>query len=242
MPSLALALFALLFSSAQAPQDSAVTVYGFLQPADSGRWTLLLPDPVSVAGRRFGMLTAIGEDARWSRMQARFLEVLGRVRIDVGSDRPIIAIDRLRQLDPPGTGRHNVDLSFNQRAEVTLAAIPNRFAWRLSDGQASGVQPLLVFTVHNEGQTAIDFMLPTNDALCVSVGPSGGSREATWHTSLPAPSQQGLRVVIRLGAVYQQFVPILPDAAPTPGRYDANVTICGLSEYWAATTFEVRKP
>lgn len=218
-----------------------MTVYGFLQAADSGRWTLLLPDPVPLAGRRFGILTAVGDDAHWSRLEDRFLEVLGRVRPGAGSDRPVIAIERLHQLEPPGTGRHDVDLSFNQRAEVTLAAIPNRFAWRLSDGQPSGVQPLLMFTVHNEGQTAIDFMLPTNDALCVRVGPSGGAREATWHTSLPAPSQQGLRVVIRLGAVYQQFVPISPDAAPAPGRYDAEVTICGLGEYRAATTFEVRK-
>jgi hypothetical protein len=206
----AVALLAVLVSSAQAPQDSAVTVYGFLQPADSGRWTLLLPDPVPVAGGRFGILTALGDDSHWSRLEDRFLEVLGRVRLGDGPARPVIAIERLRQLEPPGTGRHHVDLSFNQQAEVTLAAIPNRFAWRLSDGQPSGVQPLLMFTVHNEGQTSIDFMLPTNDALCVRVGPSGRRREATWHTSLPAPSQQGLRVVIRLGAVYRQFVPIPP--------------------------------
>lgn len=234
-------LVVLAGSAAQAPQDSTVTVHGFLQPDDSGHWTLLLPDPVSVSGQRFGMLAAVGDAARWPRLRDRYVEVVGRARLG-GSPRPVIAIERLREIEPPGTGRTAVDLSFNQRAVVTLAAIPNRFAWRLKDGRLSGVQPLLMFTVHNEGQTDIDFMLPTNDALCARVRASEGARETTWHTSLPAPSRQGVRVVIRLGAVYQQFVPIPPDAAPTPGRYDADVTLCGMRDYHATTTFELRSP
>ncbi len=234
-------LVVLAGSAAQAPQDSTITVHGFLQPDDSGRWTLLLPDPVPVAGRPFGVLAAVGDAARWARVRDRFVEVVGRVRLG-GSPRPVMAIERLREIEPPGTGRTAVDLSFNQRAVVTLAAIPNRFAWRLKDGQPSGVQPLLMFTVHNEGQTDIDFLLPTNDALCARVRASAGARETTWQTSLPAPSRQGVRVVIRLGAVYQQFVPIPADAAPTPGRYDADVTLCGMPDYHGATTFEVRSP
>jgi hypothetical protein len=234
-----IALLVALGSVAQTPQDSSVTVHGFLQPADSGRWTLLLPEPVSVAGTRRGILTALGDDAHWSRVQDRFLEVVGRVRMDAG--RPVIAVQQLRELDPPGMGRNSVDLSFNQRAIVTLAAIPNRFAWRLSDGQPSGVQPLLMFTVHNESQTTIDFMLPTNDALCVRVERAGGGG-AAWQTSLPPPARQGQRVVIRLGTVYQQFVAIPPDAAPVPGRYDAFVTLCGLGDYHAETSFELRGP
>lgn len=239
MRRVVLALLLVLGAAAQSPQEPSVTVYGFLQPADSGGWTLLLPEPVAVAGTRHGRLTAVGDDARWPRIQDRFLEVVGHVRLDAG--RPVITVGQLREVDPPGMGRTAVDLSFNQRAVVTLAAIPNRFVWRLSDGQPSGVQPLLMFTVHNESQTTIDFMLPTNDALCVRVERAGGGGTA-WETSLPAPSRKGQRVVIRLGAVYQQFVSITPDAAPAPGRYDASVTLCGLGDYHAATSFEVRGP
>ncbi len=239
MPRVAVALLVVLGAAAQTPQEPPVTVYGFLQPADSGRWTLLLPEPVAVAGARHGLLTAEGDDARWSRFEDRFLEVVGHVRLDAG--RPVITVKQLRELAPPGMGRTAVDLSFNQRAVVTLAAIPNRFAWRLADGQPSGVQPLLMFTVHNESQTTIDFMLPTNDALCVRVEPARGGGTA-WETSLPPPSRKGQRVVIRLGAVYQQFVAIPADAAPMPGSYDASVTLCGLNDYHATTSFEVREP
>src|SRR2546430_16434701 len=70
---------------------------------------------------------------------------------------------------PPGTQRSTVQLSFSQLAVVTLAVIPNRFAWRAGDGQPTGVQPLLMYTVYNHGQTQLDFMLPTNDVVCVGV-------------------------------------------------------------------------
>jgi len=49
---------------AQTPQDTVVTVYGFLQTGDSGRWSLLLPQPVLAAGRRIGLLAA-PDAARW---------------------------------------------------------------------------------------------------------------------------------------------------------------------------------
>src|SRR5256886_9351031 len=51
---------------------------------------------------------------------------------------------------PPGTQRSTVQLSFSQLAVVTLAVIPNRFAWRAGDGQPTGVQPLLMYTVYNQ--------------------------------------------------------------------------------------------
>lgn len=78
--------------SAQASRDTVVTVQGFLQAGDSGRWSLLLP-------RRVTLSSAAPEGAS-------------------------LAIEHLRELEPPGTQRATVQLSFSQLAVVTLAVIP----------------------------------------------------------------------------------------------------------------------
>ncbi|PYP57918.1 MAG: hypothetical protein DMD44_08565 [Gemmatimonadetes bacterium] len=232
---------------AQAGSDTAVTVYGFLQAGDSGRWTLLLPQPVTAAGRHIGLLAAADAGARWARMDGRFVEVAGRVTLSPAVPGGAgIAIERLRELEPPGTRRNTVQLSFSQLAVVTLAAIPNRFAWRADDGQPTGVQPLLMYTVYNHGQTQLDFMLPTNDVVCVRVqrdnDRGSGGDNGGWHTSLPAPTGNRERIVIRLGGLLRRFIPIPHDAAPVAGRYVANVTLCGVADYRVETPFEVVNP
>src|SRR5437588_10132461 len=62
---------------AQAGSDTAVTVYGFLQAGDSGRWTLLLPQPVTAAGRHIGLRAAADAGARWARIAGRYVGVAG---------------------------------------------------------------------------------------------------------------------------------------------------------------------
>ena len=229
-------------SAAQTRSDTVVTVQGFLQPGDSGRWSLLLPQPATVAGRRIGRLAAGDAGARWPRMEGRLLEAVGRVTVAAaGPGEAAIAIDHLRELEPPGTQRNTVQLSFSQLAVVTLAAIPNRFAWRGDDGQATGVQPLLMYTVYNHGQTQLDFMLPTNDVVCVGVQRQDGLGSA-WRTSLPAPTRNRERIVIRLGGLLRRFIAIPPEAAPVAGRYIANVTLCGVADYQVETSFEVVNP
>jgi hypothetical protein len=228
--------------AAQARSDTVVTLQGFLQAGDSGRWSLLLPQPVTAAGRRMGLLAAADAAARWPRMEGRFVEVLGRVTLSAaGSGGAGIAIEHLRELEPPGTQRTTVQLSFSQLAVVTLAAIPNRFAWRADDGQPSGVQPLLMFTIYNHGQTQLDFMLPTNDVVCVRVQRADGLGSG-WQTSLPAPTRNRERIVIRLGGLFRRFIAIPPDAAPVAGRYVANVTLCGVADYQVEAPFEVVHP
>jgi len=230
-------------SAAQTRSDTVVTVQGFLQPGDSGGWSLLLPQPVTVAGRRIGLLAAGDAAARWPRMEGRLLEVVGRVTFAAAAPaEAAIAIEHLRELEPPpGTQRNTVQLSFSQLAIVTLAAIPNRFAWRAGDGQPTGVEPLLMYTVYNHGQTQLDFMLPTNDVVCVRVQRQDGLGSG-WHTSLPAPARNRERIVIRLGGLLRRFIAIPPDAAPVAGHYVANVTLCGVADYQVETPFEVVNP
>lgn len=225
-------------STTQGTPDTAVTVFGFVERADSGGWRLLLPQPLTVAGRRTNVVSVRGDAAPWTRLQDRFVRAAGRVTPYPGG--PVLAVADVRETEPDGTGRTDVHLSFNQSAVVKLSAVPNPIVWRLADGQPSGVQPLLMYSILNHGQTPIEFMFQTNDVLCVEV--RGQSSAEPWRTSLPAPTLNQERIVIRLGGVYRHVVAIPPEAAPAPGRYTARVTMCGVPEYAAETTFEVRAP
>jgi hypothetical protein len=238
-PTLALILLASVAvrSAGQGP-DTVVTVQGFLEPADSGGWQLMLPQPLVVAGRRVNLLTARGDVRRFPRLRDRFVKAVGRMLLAPGE--AALEIAQLREVEPDGTARATIHPSFNQSAVLTLAAIPNEFVWRLPDGQPSGVQPLLMYTIFNHGQTELDFMFRTNDVLCVDV--RGKAERESWQTSVPAPTRNQERIVIRLGGMYRHFIPIAPEAAPRPGRYVARVTLCGVADYAVEAEFAVRAP
>jgi hypothetical protein len=234
-------------AQSQTPADTLVTVFGFPQRTDSGTWRLILPEPLPAAGHRLSVLSARapGDAGGWRKLEARFVEVVGRLSLPGGApERAELAIVRFREIEPPGTSHRSIELSFSQQAVVTLAAIPVRFGWWLPNDRPSGVQPLLMYTIYNHGQTALDVMLPTNDALCMVVRaeeePKG--RGYLWHTSLPAPTRTGAHITVRLGALYRGFVPIPLQAAPFPGRYRAQVTVCGIPDYQVETAFEVHAP
>jgi len=230
--------------AAQALMDTAVTIHGFFQPADSAGWLLILPEPVSVSGQRIYQMTIAELDPRSSRMADHFVEVVGHVRVVQGaSDRALMAIQRLREIEPHGTSRRTVRLSFSQAAILTLAAIPDRFAWRGADGQPTGVQPLLMYTLYNHGESDLDFMLPNQEVLCGVVRREhAGNGDQGWRTSLPAPSGAGNHMLIRLGGLFRRFVSLPPDAAPVAGRYVAQVALCAIPDYAVEATFEVRNP
>lgn len=198
----------------------------------------MLPQPLTVQGRRVNLLSVRGGAPRLARLEERFVRAAGRVALL--SRGAVIDGAAMEEAEPDGTGRTDVHLSFNQSAIVKLSAIPNRIVWRLADGQPSGVQPLLMYSILNLGQTSIEFMFRTNDVLCVEV--QGQSAGEPWRTSLPAPTRNQERIVIRLGSVYRHFVTIPPEAAPAPGRYTARVTMCGVPDYAVETQFEVRAP
>jgi hypothetical protein len=198
----------------------------------------MLPQPVNLAGRRVNLLTARGNTGPYSKLQDRYVKAVGRVR--VAPAETAFEATHVQEVEPEGTGRTEIHPSFNQSAIITLSAIPNRFVWRLPDGQSSGVQPLLMYTILNHGQSELDFMFRTNEVLCVEVRPQGGGE--SWRLALPAPTRSQEQIVIRLGGVYRQFIPVPADAAPTPGRYTARVTLCGIADYTAETQLVVQSP
>jgi len=236
-------LFALLAAGAapspsQAGADTIITAEGFVERTDSGGWEIMLPQPLTLAGRRVSLLTARGSVGPYPRLQNRYVKAIGRVRL--APDEAAFDATHVLEVEPEGTGRSEIHPSFNQSAIITLSAIPNRFAWRLPDGRPSGVQPLLMYTVLNHGQSELDFLFRTNDVLCVEVRPKGEG--APWRLSIPAPTRNQERIVIRLGGVYRQFIPLPADAMPSPGRYTARVTLCGIADYTGETQLVIDSP
>jgi hypothetical protein len=225
-------------SPGQAKPDTVITALGFVERTDSGGWEIMLPQPLTVAGRHVNLLTARGNTQPYSKLQDRYVKAVGRVRL--APEEAAFDVTRMEEVLPEGTGRKEIHPSFNQSAIITLSAIPNRFGWRLPDGQPSGVQPLLMYTILNHGQSELDFLFRTNDVLCVEIRPQ--SQGASWQTALPAPTRSRERIVIRLGGVYRQFIEIPPDAMPWPGEYTARVTLCGIADYTAETQLVVENP
>lgn len=244
MNTRATGLLAALLAAAAAPSpgqagaDTIITAEGFVERTDSGGWEIMLPQPLTLAGRRVSLLTARGNVGPYPRLQDRYVKAVGRVRL--APDEAAFDVTHVQEVEPEGTGRSEIHPSFNQTAIITLSAIPNRFAWRLPDGQSSGVQPMLMYTVLNHGQSELDFLFRTNDVLCVEVRPTGAG--GPWQISIPAPTRNQERIVIRLGGVYRQFIPLPADAMPTPGRYTARVTLCGIADYTAETQLVVNSP
>ena len=97
-----------------------------------------------------------------------------------------------------------------------------------------------MYGILNHGQSELDFLFRTNDVVCVEVRPQGGGEP--WQITLPAPTRSQERIVIRLGGVYRQYIPLPADAAPKPGRYTARVTLCGIADYTAETQLIVEAP
>src|SRR5207244_6515435 len=66
---------------AQASSDTTVTAEGFVERTDSGGWEIMLPQPLTVAGRQVNLLTARGKVGPYSRLQDRYVRAVGRVRL-----------------------------------------------------------------------------------------------------------------------------------------------------------------
>src|SRR2546430_12431005 len=74
-------------ANGQEVPDTAVEVQGFLQrDTASGRWSILLPQPLALLGTRTNEFAVQGEVERWTAFQNRFVEVQGRA-----SSRPLAA-------------------------------------------------------------------------------------------------------------------------------------------------------
>ena len=221
---------------AQGAGDTTITARGIVQ--SSG---LFLPSPLLVRGVRIGWLGFDGDTHGITTYENQFVEATGTLRFRSDTAGAVIAelVDpRAKARDPSGLVRRDVQLSFTQRAVVTLAVEPSRIAWRDSASRASGVRPMLLFSLVNHGDVPIQMSFPRYEVFCVRVrGVETGGPDTSWTIQLP-----GVRnITLVMRQRFQELFELPPRAAPKAGRYRARVELCSGSAYGADVFFEVTR-
>ncbi len=220
--------------------DTSVRFTGFVVASgsgDSAKPQLRLALPLATQTGPVNALTLPGDLKQWSWYMNRYMEAVGRLLLPATLDSP-----RLREVRPPGEARKEVDPSYTQHATVTLAVVPNRIVWRDSAGHPTGVMAAAYYTVRNKGDTRLVFLFSSTDILCLAVS-HAGSGDAQWRDAWRPPKPMD-RVEVQMASAVRYLAPIPEVAAPTPGRYTARASLCGVPDYSVTTEFEVveRRP
>jgi len=229
-------------ASAQQGADTVVTAQGFLQRDDQvGVWTIVVPLPVQALGARTYVVPVVGKPEHWNKFVNHYIEATGRVTRSPERGNPPIAmeIENAKEVEPPGTGHASVDRGMTLHADVTLSVIPNRFSWRDANGNDTGVNPFVLYTILNRRSTPIFYVLPNNDLLCIRVRTAKDSIK-TWDSTTQVPSPDARRFAVQRAGIYRDQIRLPRDAAPLPGRYVAHVGVCAVDDYDVSAEFEIR--
>jgi len=235
-----LALAAGLLTAAT-PVDTTITVRGILQlQLDSAgrpaRAIIVLPAPIALGGHSMNTFIIQGDPARWRRYDSHYVQATGAVSAP-GADGVPFFPERVREVEPEGSVGKTVSLSFSQRALLSLAVLPPRFAWQV-EGRPSGVTPVALFRIGNHGETELQFEFASNEFVCVSVLSADGDEVWSYQWRYPAADT---RLTVRVGTVFWAMVPLPRDAMPDPGRYAVRASLCGVPDYQTETTVEVTR-
>jgi hypothetical protein len=234
-------LLLLLALAAQAPQaDSVITFRGFVQRPDSGSiWKLMLVYPFTSGGMRVQSV-ALPREGRWSRYVNRLVRAEGTVApAAVGTPGLRLDVRKMEEVAPAGTVTRSIRPMLSQSAIVSVAVVPNKFGWTGPQGDSTGVNPAIVYTVKNLGDVPLEFEFINPDVVCVSVLRRGDSRPIwtdTWRGD-----EVTRRVTVGLGAVLRWVLPLPVEAAIAPGSYSAEASLCGVADYRIQADFDVTR-
>ncbi len=227
--------------TARVPVDTTITVRGILQlQLDSAgrppRAIIVVPVPIVLEGHSVNALVIQGDATRWRRYDSHYVQATGAVSAPGPEGVPFYP-QRVREVEPEGSVGKTVSLSFSQRALLSLAVLPPRFAWQV-EGRPSGVTPVALFRIGNHGETELQFEFASNEFVCVSVLSADGGEVWSYQWRYPAADT---RLTVRVGTVFWAMVPLPRDALPDPGRYAVRASLCGVPDYQTETTVEVTR-
>lgn len=226
--------------------DTALAIEGVLVPVaatalEPETWAVQLLQPIQIGTYRTNVVELTGNARRWARYADRYVEASGRLSVrPPGSGRfaARLAVERVREMNPPGMSQREVRISHTRSAITTLAVVPNLVRLPAPGGAVpQQVRPALLYTVKNIGTTDLEFHFPSSRAVCVAVEPPGRGR--AWEHYVELRPGAAATVIIRIGVNYRQILPLPPEATPAPGRYTVRVSFCGVAEYELTTTLEV---
>jgi hypothetical protein len=219
----------LLLALLQAP-DTAITVQGMLGRAQRG-WVVALPEPLVIRETRLTELALAGDSSRWSKYNGHYVEARGRLSGQA------FAPANVREVDPEGTVRKTLTMSFTHRVGLVMYVLPRRIAWHNSAGGPSGVGPVIVYTMNNHGESDITLEFQSADFMCFAIEPkSGGAPPWHWERRLAEPKD---RQKVTLPRFVREFARVPLEAAPDAGTYVVRAGLCGFKEYELETEIEV---
>lgn len=221
--------------------DTTVVVQGLMvraPPASGGSWMIALPKPFAFRDQAIAELALTGNSSRWDGFDGRYVEARGLLTTaPAPGSRGQLQIRSIREVDPPGTARKTVSSSWSHRVAIVLWVLPLKFAWRTESGKATGVGPVIVYTLNNHSEADVNMVLASRDLVCFSVEPRDGGAPA-WHQE-HALDQPRDRQSVALPRFLREVARIPEAAAPTPGRYIVRAGLCGYKEYEVETEIEI---
>jgi hypothetical protein len=228
---------------AQAPGDTSMVLRGIAMRDTGSVWGLFLPVPARFGAHRVHYLHVRGDTRLFPRFENRYVELSGVWHRDppglASSDVWFDAVG-LKALAPPGERSVIIQPTFSQQAQISVAIVPNRLAFRDSAGQASGILPVLTYAISNHSDAPIDFQFRGNDVICATITNSRDG-PAIWTRGWPA-GRFHQNFTVNLGATVREAV-TLPDSLTLgPGHYWVRMGLCEISNYGAETEFDVTAP
>lgn len=240
--SIWLAPIALLLAATPpaAHTSETVTIRGVVlilnNPAGQAeRGVVLLNEALTLGEARVWLLALKSEVRRMERWSGRFVEATGTIT-GTPPDSLSFSPAKVREVDPDGAVRHEVDLSVSQHAIVTAAVVPARFDVP-PNGRGNRISPVVLYKIANHGQADLDFMFSSSEFVCVGLQRAGDTSprwSGTWKVS-----QQSPRLTIRMGSVFRAVVPIPATEVAWPDQYAIRATLCGIAEYAAVVPLVV---
>lgn len=237
---LSAASLACLLVAAPRARDTTLTVHGVVlilnnASGEADRAVVLLAEPLPVGQNRVWTLRVAGKVKRMERWSGRFVEATGSIA-GVTPDSLSLTPIRMKEVEPAGAVRSEVDLSLSQHAVVTVALVPSHFTVP-PNGRGNRIGPVVLYKIANHGQTDLDFMFSNNEFVCVGLlreGDTAPRWTGTWKVSQPSP-----HLTIRIGSVFRALVPIPADQLAWPDHYTVRASLCGIAEYATVVPLEV---
>ena len=164
---------ALLLAPAQGSVDTTISVSGVVRAQHQGvaRWGLFLPAPLVIRSVPVNWISIDPQASGVANYEDRFVQATGMLRStdSAGAANAELVNPQIKERDPEGMVRRNVQLSYTQRGVVTLAVTPTHFARAGSAGYGNGARPLVLFELTNQGDTPLHLLFPRSEVLCVRV-------------------------------------------------------------------------
>jgi len=234
----------LLVATPQASVDTTISVSGIVRAQHEGvvRWGLFLPAPVVIRSVPLNWVSIDPQAPGVASYEDRFVQATGTLRTgtdSAGTAQAELLNPQIKERDPEGMVRRNVQLSYTQRGVVTLAVTPTHFARPDSAGHGSGARPLVLFELTNQADTPLHLQFPHSEVLCVRVRmrQPGVVVDTSWVIVKPGAQ----RASLVMGQHYRMIFELPAGAAPLPGTYGLQAGLCPAPDYGAETRFEVTK-